>query len=163
MKKYKFAFGSVQRVQRIAEEQAAVSLAEAAGDESARAVYAAMEARCVVATGVGVATTGDEFSVSYNFRNTLQQRRPIISAKKTAVTAVVGAAATVVAGPVVAMGDLDGVHPRVVQGGGDRGGLPHGVLVADGVHAVTQGHVVDGDFLAFEFHGDFLRRRRVRA
>lgn len=72
-----------------------------------RAVYAAMEARCIVATGVGVATTGDEFSVSYNFRNTLQQRRPIISAKKTAVTAVVGDAATVVAGPVVAMGDLE--------------------------------------------------------
>ncbi len=72
-----------------------------------RAVYAAMEARCVVATGVASASTGDEFSVSYNFRNTLQQRRPIISAKKTAVTAITGASGSSIVGPVVAMGDLE--------------------------------------------------------
>ena len=43
MKKYKFAFGSVQRVQRIAEEQAAVSLAEA--QRAADAASAQLQAR----------------------------------------------------------------------------------------------------------------------
>jgi flagellar export protein FliJ len=43
VKKYKFAFGSVQRVQRIAEEQAAVSLAEA--QRAADAASAQLQAR----------------------------------------------------------------------------------------------------------------------
>lgn len=43
MKKYKFAFGSVQRVQRIAEEQAAMSLAQA--QRAADAASAQLQAR----------------------------------------------------------------------------------------------------------------------
>ena len=50
MKKYKFAFGSVQRVQRIAEEQAAMSLAQA--QRAADAASAQLQARLA---GIGAA------------------------------------------------------------------------------------------------------------
>ena len=70
-----------------------------------RAVYSAMEARCVVVTGVDTAATGDEFSVSYNFRESLMGRRPIIGPVAT-VTALSGAAPQTGAGADVTMGDL---------------------------------------------------------
>lgn len=68
-------------------------------------ICSAMEARCVVVTGVETAAAGDEFSVSYNYRETLMQRRPIISAGKIAVTALTGAAPQAINGNALAMGD----------------------------------------------------------
>ncbi|MGX1272867.1 hypothetical protein RKD18_006061 [Streptomyces phaeoluteigriseus] len=41
------------------------------------------------------------------------------------------------------MRDLDGRYPGGVQGGGDGARLLGGVAVADGVHAVPEGHVLD--------------------
>lgn len=70
-----------------------------------RAVYSAVEARCVVVTGVDTAAAGDEFSISYNFRDTLMERRPIIGPAAT-VTALSGAAPQTGAGDSVTMGDL---------------------------------------------------------
>ena len=51
------------------------------------------------------------------------------------------------AGQPVAVGDLDGVHPGGVQRGGDGRDAADGEAVADGVHAVAQGHVLDVDRL----------------
>jgi hypothetical protein len=45
----------------------------------------------------------------------------------------------------VAVGDLDSVDARGVQGSGDGRDLVQGEPVADGVHAVPQGHVLDVD------------------
>ncbi len=41
------------------------------------------------------------------------------------------------------MRHFDGVHPRLVQGAGDGGHMLQRVFVADGVHAVAQGDVLD--------------------
>lgn len=73
-----------------------------------RAVYSAMEVRYLVTSGVGVGSGlgSDEASISYNYRNALYQLRPIVSAKYTGTTAITGAAATVVAGPTMIMGDV---------------------------------------------------------
>jgi hypothetical protein len=51
-----------------------------------------------------------------------------------------------------AVGDLDIGHTRRVQGGGDLDHLVDADLFALGMHAVTQAHVVQDDFLAFEIH-----------
>src|SRR3546814_20142649 len=47
------------------------------------------------------------------------------------------------AGQAVAVRDLDRRHPGLVQGLRDRAHVVESVLVADGVHAVAQGHVLD--------------------
>ena len=56
-----------------------------------------------------------------------------------------GAEAVIEGGAVqpVAMGDLDGVDPGLVQRLGDAGDMLDAILVADGVHAVAQGDVLD--------------------
>ncbi|MDT4826956.1 hypothetical protein FQZ97_602820 [compost metagenome] len=48
----------------------------------------------------------------------------------------------------VTMGDFNGVHLRRIQGAGDGLHLVEGILVADGVAAVAQGHVGDVELLA---------------
>jgi hypothetical protein len=71
-----------------------------------RAVYSAVQARCVVVTGVETAVEGDdEFSIAYNYRDTLMHRRPIIGPAAT-VTALSGAAPQTGAGASVTMGDV---------------------------------------------------------
>lgn len=47
------------------------------------------------------------------------------------------------AGRAVTVGDLDGGHAGRVQGGRDGAGLLDGVGVADGVHAVPEGDVLE--------------------
>ncbi|MCY1432048.1 hypothetical protein D9M71_480330 [compost metagenome] len=61
----------------------------------------------------------------------------------------------------VAVGDLDQRHAGGVQAAGDVLHLLQADLVALGMHAVAQAHVVDGDFLAAKIHGRLLRRGRV--
>jgi hypothetical protein len=55
----------------------------------------------------------------------------------------------------VAVGDFDQRHAGCVEPGGDADHLIEGHEVTLGVHAVPQGHVVDGNFGAFEIHGGF--------
>jgi hypothetical protein len=69
------------------------------------------------------------------------------------------------AAQAVAVGDLDQRHAGGVQAAGDGGHLLERHLVALGVHAVTQGHVVDGDLLALQVHRcspEFRPRHRPR-
>ena len=73
--------------------------------------------------------------------------------------AVVHRAAT----EAVAVGDLDQRHARFVQTDGDGAHLLERHQVALGVHAVTQRHVVDGDFLAAKFHVHLLLMGAVQA
>ena len=63
--------------------------------------------------------------------------------------AVVHRAAT----QAIAVGDFDQRHTGGVQATGDRLHLLQRHLVALGVHAVPQSHVMDGDFLALQCHG----------
>ena len=67
------------------------------------------------------------------------------------------------AAQAVAVGHFDQRHAGRVQAAGDGYHLLQRHLVALGVHAVAQGHVVDGDFLACEIHGVSLRFKRRRA
>ncbi|MNY61147.1 hypothetical protein D3C86_1977970 [compost metagenome] len=53
----------------------------------------------------------------------------------------------------VAVGDLDQRHAGGVEAGGDRDHLLQADLVALGVHAVAQAHVVQDDALAVQIHG----------
>lgn len=73
-----------------------------------RAIYTAMEARYILTSGVeaGGGLAVDEASVSYNFRDTLYQRRPILSYLKTAVTGFTGAAPQTLTTGGVSTGDL---------------------------------------------------------
>src|SRR5690606_26055632 len=57
----------------------------------------------------------------------------------------------------VPVGDFDQGYASVVQAAGDGFHLVQRHQVALGVHAVTQGHVVDGDFCAFECGHEGLR------
>lgn len=72
-----------------------------------RAVYSARQARFVVLTGTGVAADSpdDEFSVAYNYRVRMYERRPIIGPAGSALP-ISGASGTVVAGAAVSTGDL---------------------------------------------------------
>ncbi|MPM99595.1 hypothetical protein SDC9_146787 [bioreactor metagenome] len=60
----------------------------------------------------------------------------------------------------VAVGDLDQRDARFVQAHGDGLHLFERHQVTLGVHAVTQGHVVNGDALAAKFHVDLLTPAR---
>ena len=46
------------------------------------------------------------------------------------------------------MRDLDGVHSGLIKGLGDRPHLIQPVHMANGVHAIAQGHVLDVELLA---------------
>ncbi|MND48031.1 hypothetical protein D3C80_389420 [compost metagenome] len=59
------------------------------------------------------------------------------------------------------MGHLDQRHTGGVEATGNVFHLLQGDLVAFGVHAVTQAHVVDGDGFAVKVHGALLRRWQV--
>ena len=51
-----------------------------------------------------------------------------------------------------AVGDLDVGHAGIVQRSGDLDHLFDRHLLALGVHAIAQAHVVDGDLAAFQIH-----------
>ncbi|MNO66707.1 hypothetical protein D3C76_575030 [compost metagenome] len=59
------------------------------------------------------------------------------------------------------MGDFDQWHAGGVQAAGDVFHLLQADLVAFGVHAIAQAHVVDGDLLTVKVHGVLLRRGPV--
>jgi hypothetical protein len=59
------------------------------------------------------------------------------------------------AAQAVAVGDFDQRHAGFVEPGGDADHLIEGHEVTLGVHAVPQGHVVDGDLWCLEIHGGF--------
>lgn len=69
-------------------------------------IVSVMEARFVLVTGAEAAGAGDEYSVSYNYRDTLMRRRPVIAPNKMSVTAVTGNAGTTIGGPVVTIGNV---------------------------------------------------------
>lgn len=57
----------------------------------------------------------------------------------------------------VAVGDFDQRDAGFVEAGGDADHLVEGHQVTLGMHAIPQGHVVDGNGLAFGGHDYFLR------
>jgi hypothetical protein len=56
------------------------------------------------------------------------------------------------AAEAIAVGDFDQRHAGFVQSAGDGAHLVERHLVALGMHAVAQGHVMNGDFFALKIH-----------
>lgn len=82
MKKYKFAFGSVQRVQRIVEEQAAMSLAEA--QRAADAASAQLQAR-LADIGAARSAPGQRTATEFQAeREHLDRHRVAVTAARAA-------------------------------------------------------------------------------
>lgn len=82
MKKYKFAFGGVQRVRRIAEEQAAATLAEA--QRHADAASAELQSR-LADIGAAVPPPGQRSALEFQAdRDHLERHRNAVAAARSA-------------------------------------------------------------------------------